>query len=96
MKFPLPNDVISGAIVVASVTYIDDERGEIALVLLLRQQPPYFEVAHYALTGFDPKLSSDEFLQGGLAMYEGEIDSLGEFLNIVPAVKAYEENGGDY
>lgn len=89
LPFPMPNDRVGrGQIVVASVTYIDDERGDIALVLLLNQKPPYFTVAHYAMTD----IVGDDVT----TPYErGEIDEIGSFLNIVDAIREYEQSGGD-
>jgi hypothetical protein len=88
LPFPMPNDVIDGKTVVASVTYIDDERGDLALVLLLEHESPFFTVAHYAMTD----LAEDENTSGYAA---GEIDVIGRFMNIVEAVREYEQSGGD-
>lgn len=41
LAFPMPNDHIGDRTVVASVVYIDDERGDVALVLLLEIEAPY-------------------------------------------------------
>lgn len=79
--------------VVASVTYIDDSRGEIALVLLLEREAPYFTVAHLALTEFDPKRG--DITDGGEPMFVGELDVIGRFSNIVEAIREYEQSGGD-
>lgn len=93
--FPFPGDPFpDGVTVIASCPYIDDERGELALVLLLETKPPYFTVAHYAVTDFDPK--ANDVQPDGIAYQEGEIDVLGHFHNIVPAVQEYENSGGDY
>lgn len=90
LPFPMPNDQIDGRTVVASAVYDDDEHGElIALVLLLEQEAPFFTVAHYALTDIPPDFASVE-------MARGEIDVLGRFSNIVPAIAEYTESGGDY
>ena len=89
VPFPMPNDEIEDRIVVASVVYIDDE---LATVLLLNPESPFFSVAHYAygdnpLAGRLEVLSLDDG-DGGLMP--------ATFLNIVPAVRAYEQWGGDY
>jgi hypothetical protein len=73
MDFPMPNDSLAGATVVASVEYTDD----VALVLLLNPEPFYFTVTLYRLDG-------------------GGFDVIGTYENIVPAVREYEQNGGDY
>lgn len=96
MDFPLPNDRIGGYIVIASVSAIADERGETATVLLLAPKPPYFAVGEYAISDFDPALSGDAFLRTGFVRPAGNIDIYGTFENIVPAVREYEQNGGDY
>jgi hypothetical protein len=93
--FPLPNDVVDGRVVVASVTYVDDLRGELALVLLLEKQPPYFTVAHYAVTDFDPHGDPD-VPDDGPAHKAGDLVVLAREWNIVPALDAYQENGGEY
>ena len=92
LPFPMPNDVLGERIVVASVIYIDDERGEIALVLLLERTTPFFTVAHYALTDFDPMALG----YNGTEYVASEIDVIGRFENIVPAVESYVQSGGDY
>ena len=89
MKFPMPNDALDGRIVVASVDYFDDERGAVALVLLLEPEAPYFTVAHYALTD----IAEDA---GNVGMVAGELDILGRHSNIVPAIEDYSSSGGDY
>lgn len=98
--FPIPNDKIDGRVVVASCPYIDDDRGEVALVLLLERQPPFFTVAHYALTDFDPTrglYGDPEAPQRYGPSYDaGEIDIIGRFSNIVPAVDEYQDSGGGY
>lgn len=95
-SFPLPGDAIEdGRTVIASVSAIADERGELALVLLLEKTAPYFTVGHYAITDFDPKLSGDPFLHGGVAYKAGEVDVFGRWWNIVNAVKHYVDEGGE-
>jgi hypothetical protein len=94
--FPMPNDSLNGRIVVASCPYIDDERGEIALILLLEQVPPFFTVAHYALADFDPSANPSISPPYGPSYVEGELDVLGRFENIVPAIEEYTQSGGDY
>ena len=89
IAFPMPNDQLAGRIVVASVDYYADERGEVALVLLLEPEAPYFTVAHYALTEITEDASN-------VGMTAGELDILGRFSNIVPAVEEYTQSGGDY
>lgn len=89
LPFPMPNDVIEDKIVVASAQYIDDERGSIALVLLLTKVPPFFAVALYAQTD----IADDK----GFRPYKaGEAYVIGQHWNIVPAVREYEQSGGDY
>lgn len=105
LPFPMPNDVIftddsdtGMSIVVASVEYIDDGRGKIALVILLEKQSPFFTVAYYALTDFDPtKEHYDESSDGcGTSYTQGQLDVISRCYNIVEAVEAYEDNGGEY
>lgn len=85
-EFPMPNDMLGTSIVVASVTYRDDD---IALVLLLNPGPPFFTVAHYYL--FDaPAEYGVEYRPAGY------LHVLGVFENIVPAIREYEQCGGDY
>lgn len=72
-NFPMPNDKIGDFTVVASVYYTD----EIATVLLLRRNAPFFTVGQVDLeTG---RLTVGEYHE-----------------NIVPAVREYEDMGGDY
>lgn len=101
--WPMPNDVINGGpqdarkrIVIASVSYISDERGELVLVLLLEKEAPYFTVAHYAVTDFDPAAAPDIAPPYGPSYAAGEIDVLGRFMNIVPAIEEYQQSGGSY
>jgi hypothetical protein len=89
LPFPMPNDKIGDATVLASVEYFDDERGAVSLVLLLEQTSPFFTVAHYARTDVR---SNDETT----AYKAGEVDVIGRFWNIVEAVREYEQSGGDY
>lgn len=101
LPFPMPNDKIGGGTVIASVEYFDDERGAVALVLLLNPDPPYFTVAHYALTdvagGVSGVARGWTSADSVLTPYtRGELDVIGSFENIVPAVREYEQNGGDY
>lgn len=96
LDFPLPGTRIGDRTVIASTYYFDDDRGTVALVLLLNKQEPYFTVAHYALTD----------VQGGENVWAaygpdevtdyaaGELDVIGTFSNIVPAVREYEQSGG--
>lgn len=42
--FPMPNSHLDGGIVVASVVYIDDERGEYATCVLLMPESPFYRV----------------------------------------------------
>lgn len=89
IPFPMPGTLIGERRVIASCEYINDERGAIALVLLLNEASPYFTVSHYALTD----------VRGGdtITPYAaGELDVIGTFENIVPAVEEYGDNGGDY
>lgn len=88
VPFPMPNTKIDDRIVVAAVDYFDDERGSVALVLLLEPEAPFFTVAHYALTD----VAGDSVTTPYVA---GELDSLGRFSNIVEAVREYEQSGGD-
>lgn len=76
--FPMPGDVMRGAIVAASTYYTDD----IVLVLLIEQGPPFFTVAHYHIHGEIP--------------VTGSLQILDRQWNIVPAIRTYEESGGDY
>jgi hypothetical protein len=87
-KFPMPNDRLGDSTVVASVTY-RDEPTEIATVLLLNKEPPFFTVAHYYLEAIEAS---------GMypARAEGELEGLGDEYNIVPAVEWYQQSGGDY
>ena len=94
LPFPMPGDRIEKRTVVASAEYFDDERGSVALVLLLNQQPPYFTVAHYALT--DVKGGEGIYPEVVTEYTRGEVDVIGSFENIVPAVREYEQSGGDY
>lgn len=89
LPFPLPNTTIEGNTVVASVSYIDDERGVIALVLVLEHSAPFFSVGFFALTD----VADGSRLSDGLR--RGEFQDFGRFENIVEAVRAYEQNGGD-
>jgi hypothetical protein len=75
MDFPMPNLAYQGRIVVASCWYTDEPQ-EIALVLMLEPESPFFTVAHIALD-------------------DGEILGMERHMNIVHAVKAYEDWGGD-
>ena len=85
LKFPMPNDVINGSTVVASVEY-RDEPSLIALVLLLNKQAPYFTVAHYYQ---EASPDAPVYPRGHLLVH-------GDFENIVPAVEEYTQQGGDY
>lgn len=87
----MPSDAIDTKTVIASVEYFDDDRGEVALVLLLERDAPFYTVAHYALTDVSEDAPNIEY-----PYYAGEIDIIGQFRNIVPAVRAYEDSGGDY
>jgi hypothetical protein len=51
MNFPMPNDVIDGEIVVASVVYIDDERGQWATTIMLAPETPFFRVRQFQYDG---------------------------------------------
>lgn len=86
MLFPMPNDRLGDSTVVASVMYRDDD---IALVLLLNPAPPFFTVAHYYMYDTPAEGSAPARKAGDLFVY-------GRALNIVPAVRMYEESGGDY
>lgn len=93
LDFPLPGSLVAlderkRSTVIASVEYFDDERGSVTLVLLLNQQRPYFTVAHYALTDVSGDSETTPYSRG-------ELDVIGTFENIVPAVREYEQNGGD-
>jgi hypothetical protein len=96
LPFPLPGEKLAGRVVIASVEYIADERGEIALLLMLEPSPPYYTLTHYALTAFDPAANPDILPPYGPAYGTGEFDVIGRFENIVPAVDEYQQNGGDY
>lgn len=85
--FPMPNDQLAGRTVVASVEY-RDEPTMIALVLLLEPKPPFFTVALYFQEECPAEYESPK-------RFEGEIDVLGEHMNIVDAVGDYEDSGGD-
>lgn len=96
-NFPIPNDRLSqyarlgpiSHIVVASVTYIDDERGDVVLVLLLNERKPFFTIGHYYITDFPA--------EGDLpARFAGDFVEIATHENIVPAVEDYVQNGGDY
>ena len=89
IPFPMPGTTVHDRTVVASVEYIDDERGSIALVLLLNPEAPFYTVGHYALT----EVKSGDTITDYAA---GELDVIGTFYNIVPAVEEYTQNGGDY
>lgn len=79
--FPMPGDTLLGRTVIASTYYTD----EIALVLLLNDRPPFFTVAHYQVhDSHDP------------AYPAGSLTHLATEYNIVPAVREYEQSGGDY
>jgi len=80
----MPNDKLAGGIVVASVYYTD----EIALVLILNPSAPFFKVIHYFMDDVEGF--------GGPAMKAGDTWLIATAENIVPAVRVYEENGGDY
>ena len=79
--FPMPGDTLLGRTVIASTYYTD----YVVLVLLLEAGPPFFTTGHYQLyddpDGFHPA---------------GSLTHLAHEYNIVPAVQAYEQNGGDY
>lgn len=95
--WPMPNDTLDERTVVASVSYIADERGEVVLVLLLEPEAPYFTVAYYYVDDFDPNASEEAASMGGGIPYKaGTLDILGHFMNIVPAIRQYEQSGGDY
>lgn len=74
VKFPLPGDKVYHRTVIASVYYNDD----IATLLVMECQPPYFAVAQLDL---EP---------------HGNLTIVSEHFNIVPAVRDYEQWGGDY
>lgn len=78
--WPMPNDTLGGATVVASVIYSDDDsddedRLEVT-VLLLENSPPFFAV-------------------GVWNVRTREFDYYRSFVNIVDAVRDYEQCGGD-
>lgn len=81
---PLPNDrTRDGATVVASVAFNDDDpTAVVALLLLLHPVTPYYEVREVMRDGIDGPWRT--------------IADHGFHPNIVPAVEAYEANGGDY
>ena len=83
--FPMPGDTLLGRTVIASVYFTD----EIVLVLLLEPKPPFFTVAQYQM--HEP---TDDV--GVVPRPKGSLTHLASEYNIVPAVRAYEENGGDY
>lgn len=88
----MPNDklVLEGqpVTVVASVEY-RDEPTYIATVLLLGPRTPFFRVAHFYM---EPTEQEGEIEP----RRAGYVHVLGTFENIVPAVRCYEESGGDY
>ena len=84
--FPMPGDTLLGRGVIASIYYTDD----IVLVLLLEDRPPFFTVGHYYL--YDVAVEDGK----GITKLAGSLDHLAHEFNIVPAVRAYEQNGGDY
>ncbi len=87
-QMPMPTDRLGNWTVVASTIYreadsgIEDEESDkdIYLVLVLAHEPPFFEVAHIA------------------RVYDSTWKVLWSerHMNIVPAVEAYQEAGGDY
>lgn len=83
---PLPGETVASSKVVASVIACDPEVGECKQfefeVILLNDAPPYYTVA--TITKEDPSAAEWTFL--------GQENHP----NIVPAVRAYEQNGGDY
>jgi hypothetical protein len=97
LPFPMPGTAPYQypGVTVASVRYVDDERGELVLVLILERSAPFYTVAHYALTAFDPAANPDIPAPHGPAYARGELDVIGRFSNIVEAMDAYEQNGGD-
>lgn len=76
----LPNDEFGGGMVIASVWLRDDVEVPFALLLLLLPEPPYYALAEV------------EYRDGKWVEY---VDRQ-YFPNIVPAVEAYQQNGGDY
>jgi hypothetical protein len=79
-ELPLPWEVYDGTIVVAS-TWLNDEPGEEqALLLTLASSAPYYRVREISTNN------------GG----DWTNQWFDDFPNIVPAVEAYQENGGDY
>ncbi len=99
MSFPLPGKVTEYGTVIASVYYREANDAydgpEIDVdefaVVLLRDRAPYYQVAVLADNVFDEYEmidNSDDFCwQHFLALYP--------FWNIVPAIKEYEDWGGD-
>lgn len=84
----MPNEKMGFRTVVASVEY-RDEPTYIATVLLLNPVSPFFTVAHFYM---EPTEQEGEIP----ARPAGYVHELGTELNIVPAVRLYEESGGDY
>lgn len=77
VRIPLPNDEFDDGTVVASV-WQDDDAGT-ALILLLRQEVPFFSVCDI------------EWRDGSWLIVNED-----QHMNIVPAVDAYKDAGGDY
>jgi hypothetical protein len=97
LPFPMPGMQLHGRTVIASVEYFADERGVVALVLLLNQEAPYFTVAHYYQTSMaEETVKYGDLTETIEARPAGFLHILGTHENIVPAVREYEDSGGDY
>lgn len=88
LPHPMPGDMIGAQRVIASVQY-RDEPTLIATVLLLNPASPFFTVAHYFM---EDAPAEDEAPFNAA----GTLHELATELNIVPAVREYEQAGGDY
>jgi aspartate carbamoyltransferase catalytic subunit len=85
--FPMPGDVVYSRTVIASVWYIDEPGHETVTLLLLApkslRDPEFKHRYNFEVAQLDMRP-------------HGNLTILGEYLNIVPAVRSYEQNGGDY
>lgn len=79
---PLPNETYDGATVVASVWVSDDDPvALVAMLLLIERAAPFYRVQDI------------QFVDG---QWENLHHTAELFPNIVPAVEAYTQRGGDY
>jgi len=100
-RLPQPGCTEPGidGVVVASITHSDDERGEFHLVLSVDPLMPgsYYRVAVYEYLGSRWVLRWDVCNSAYHAHRIGDIcRGGGRFPNIVPAVRAYEDYGGEW